>query len=191
MIVGLITLPVHAISTGGYEIPQDNQTIQSRGAAIRTELPSQFTLLNWNIEKAKQGEVWTNDFVKLQKKYDLILIQEAISDDIFMSALTEKKDTLWNYFVAWIRKENNSTSGLVIGSAVKPSTVSFARTLDFEPFLKTPKLTSFHTYKVKGLKNSELLIVNIHAINFVSLEKFGRHIQQAMDRIDAHQGSNT
>lgn len=183
-----LSLPACAISSGGYEIPKDFQTVQTIGQAKMAQLPARFSLLNWNIEKAKQGEVWANDFTKLQKNYDLILIQEAVSDEVFIKSLQEKKDTLWNYFVAWIRNENKSTSGLVMGSQVQPSTVSFTRTVDTESFIKTPKLTSYQTYKVKGLKNSELLVVNIHAINFVSLEKFGRHIQQVMDRIDRHQG---
>lgn len=184
----LLSLPACAISSGGYEIPKDVQTVQTIGRAKVSQLPTRFSLLNWNIEKAKQGEVWANDFVKLQSNYDLVLIQEAVSDEVFMKSLQEKKDTMWNYFVAWIRNENKSTSGLVMGSHVKPSTVSFSRTVDTESFIKTPKLTSYQTYKVKGLKNSELLVANIHAINFVSLEKFGRHIQQVMDRVDAHKG---
>ncbi len=177
-----------AISSGGYEIPKDSDTIQSIGQSVKTELPRKFKLLNWNIEKAKQGEVWANDFSKLQKSYDLVLIQEAASDEIFLTTIKERPNTIWNYFISWVRKVENTSSGLMIGSDVRPTSIFFARTVDFEPIAKTPKLTGFQTYKIQGLKKSELLVANIHAINFVSTKKFERHIQQVMDRIDLHQG---
>lgn len=171
-----------------YEIPSDSKTIQTFGKSIQSELPKRFKIIDWNIEKAKQGEVWANDFIKLQKTHDIILIQEAASDDVFMNALKERPKTLWNYFVAWIRTADRSTSGLAMGSSVEPTSTSFSRTNDLEPFIKTPKLAAYQTYKVQGLKDSELLVINIHAINFVSTAKFSRHIQQVMTRIDAHKG---
>jgi endonuclease/exonuclease/phosphatase (EEP) superfamily protein YafD len=176
------------VSSGGYETPADKDVIQTLGRSVKNELPRKFKLLDWNIEKALQGEVWANDFSKLQKSYDLILIQEAVSDDIFMKVLKEDTQTYWNYFVAWIRKIERSSSGLAMGSRVKPTSTFFTRTSDVETYINTSKLASYQTYKVQGLKNSELLVVNIHAINFVSTAKFGRHIGQVMEKIDAHTG---
>jgi endonuclease/exonuclease/phosphatase (EEP) superfamily protein YafD len=189
-VVAILTLSCQsfAVSKGGYDIPADKDTVLVFGKSVTNELPRKFRLLDWNIEKAKQGEVWANDFSKLQKGYDLILIQEAVSEDIFMNALKERGQTLWNYFVAWIRKTERSSSGLVMGSQVKPTSTFFTRTTDVETYIKTPKLASYQTYKVQGLKNAELLLINIHAINFVSTEKFGRHIGQVMEKIDAHKG---
>ncbi len=184
----LIYLPVFSAHVESYEIPPDSHTVQSYGTATRTHLPSRFTLLNWNIEKAKQGEAWAIDFVKLKNKFDLVILQEATSDEIFMNQLKVKNDILWNYFISWISIIDRSSTGLVIGSQARPTSLSFSRTVDFEPILNTPKLTSYQTYKVEGLNSTELLIINIHAINFVSVEKFGRQIQQVMDRVDTHQG---
>lgn len=184
----LISLPVLSAVVGDFEVPPDSQSVHSVGTATRAHLPSRFTLLNWNVEKAKQGETWVSDFLDLQNKYDLFVVQEATSDDVFMNALKQKKDTLWNNFISWINIIDRSSTGLVIGSQAQPTSISFARTIDFEPILKTPKLTSYQTYIVEGLKNSELLLINIHAINFVTLEKFNRQIQQVMEQIDRHSG---
>lgn len=180
-----------AISSGGYETPTATETIQFIGNAQKNELPQKFSLLNWNIEKAVQGEVWANDFKKLQPHYNVILIQEATSDSIFMNQIFDHSRTplngLWSYFKAWIRKEDKSTSGLAMGGLTRPTTVTFTRTEDREPFIKTTKLTAYQTYKIKNSKK-ELLVINIHAINFVSTTKFSRHIQQVMDRVDQHSG---
>ncbi len=177
-----------AISSGGYVLPTDANVIQSSGSAQKTELPRKFNLLDWNIQKAKQGEVWANDFVRLQKNYDLVLIQEAISDSIFQKAVSEKPNTLSNYFVSWIRIKDQSSSGLMTSSQVKPTSTTYTRTTDVEPVISTPKLTSYETFKVQGLKNAELLVINIHAINFVAIDKFQRHIEQVMAKVDAHAG---
>jgi endonuclease/exonuclease/phosphatase (EEP) superfamily protein YafD len=187
-VVVLFSLQVFAVSSGGYEIPNDTDTIQSFGQTNQSVLPRRFSLLDWNIEKAGQGEAWVNDFTTIQKNYNLILIQEAVSDDIFMNALKARTNTLWNYFVSWFRKNDRSSSGLIVGSATQPTSISFSRTKDTEPFLKTPKLAAYQTYRVQGLQNGELLVINIHAINFVSIKKFGNHIAQVMERVDAHQG---
>ena len=183
-----LSAPSFAVTSGGYEVPIDSETILTFGKSVQSELPKKFKLFDWNIEKAKQGAVWANDFSKLEKGYDLILIQEAVSDAVFVDVLRERPSTLWNYFVSWIRKTEQTSSGLVMGSQVKPTSVSFSRTEDLEPYINTPKLTSYQTYKVQGLKNTELLIINVHAINFVSTAKFSHHIQQVMNRIDSHQG---
>ncbi len=186
--VFIFSIQIFAVSKGGYEIPSDEKTIESFGTAYQSELPRRFNLFNWNIEKAKQGEIWAADFTKLQNKYDLILIQEAVSDDLFMNALRKKTNTVWNYFIAWIRKTEKTSSGLIIGSEVRPTEASFTRTIDLEPYAKTPKLTGYQKFKIAGTENTELLIINIHAINFVTTTKFSRHIQQVMRQIDRHKG---
>ncbi len=164
-------------TSAGYKVPSDAQTIHTYGSSSQAQLPKKFKVLNWNIEKAKQGEAWANDFFKLQAGSDLIFIQEAVSDPLFTKTLMERKLTEWNYFVSWIRTNNQTSSGLVIGSHVKALTTTFSRTQDLEPVLDTPKLSAYQTYQVQGLKNTELLVINIHAINFVSTDKFSRHIQ--------------
>lgn len=193
-VVGISTIFVSensvAISSGGYETPKATETIEFRGYANSSELPQKFSLLSWNIEKAVQGEVWANDFKKLQPHYNVILIQEATSDSMFMNQIDYSRaplNGLWSYFKAWIRKEDKSTSGLAMGGLTRPTSVTFTRTEDREPFIQTTKLTAYQTYRIKNSKK-ELLVINIHAINFVSTTKFARHVEQVMDRVDQHDG---
>lgn len=184
----LLSCQSFAVSGGGYETPADTAAVQSLGKASAKQLPRRFSLFNWNIEKAKQGDAWARDFADLIQDKDLVLVQEAISDDIFSNEMKQAPGRLWNYYVAWIRKEEKNSSGLAMGSFAQPTSATFTRTTDLEPVTKTSKLASFQTYKVQGLKKGELLVINIHAINFVSTEKFQRHLQQVMDKVAVHVG---
>ena len=83
----LLSCQSFAISGGGYETPADSAVIQSSGKATVKQLPRRFSLFNWNIEKAKQGDVWARDFAELIRNKDLVLVQEAISDDIFSNEM--------------------------------------------------------------------------------------------------------
>lgn len=174
---------------GKFEVPPDQESVFKVGTRARGSLKSRFKLLNWNIEKAKQGENWANDFSKLAPGFDIIVLQEVEWTDLIKREFTELKPLGWTYFTMWRRTEDKSLSGMPMGSKIAPVTEKFERTEDREPIIKTPKMTTYQTFKVKGLKASEtLLVANIHAINFVSKGKFKRHIQLVINHVKAHVG---
>ncbi len=174
---------------GKFEVPPDQESVFTVGTRARGALKSRFKLLNWNIEKAKQGENWANDFSKLAPRFDIVVLQEVEWTDLIKKEFTELKPLGWTYFTMWRRKEDKSISGMPMGSKVAPVSEKFERTEDREPIIRTPKMTTYQTFRVKGLRPSEtLLVANIHAINFVTKNKFKRHIQQVINQIKSHVG---
>jgi endonuclease/exonuclease/phosphatase (EEP) superfamily protein YafD len=57
-----------------------------------------------------------------------------------------------------------------------------------EPLVRTPKATLITQYKITGMPDKTLLVVNIHAINFVDDKYFFRQLQRLQSIIKQHQG---
>lgn len=186
-VVGCLILFSSSLYAKDYLIPEPKDVTKVISESPQKELPPRFKILNWNIEKMKSQDKWANDFHMISAGVDLFTIQEAVSDSIFQDELKLKNFYEWVYYISWVREEDFSSSGLVTGGVVKSVSTSFARTDHLEPIIKTPKLTSANKYKIQGL-NKELMLLNIHAINFVSKAKFTSHIEKSLELIKKHKG---
>jgi len=78
-------------------------------------------------------------------------------------------------------------TGLKTGSVAKSCSQEFLHSPDKEPILNTSKLMLATTYR---LENSlkQLLVLNVHAINFVTLKKYSGHINQIISVAQQHSG---
>lgn len=148
--------------------------------------PKKIDLLVWNIKKAEAGVKWQKDYDRLLFQHDLVAIQEA-------SFKPNKKTMASNVEVARqdgavsFYSKNKIGTGVATVSKIDPLKIKPLESPDREPFLHTPKMSLLTTYKIQG-SSEDLLLVNTHAINFVSNEKFERQMLDIAKYIHSHKG---
>jgi endonuclease/exonuclease/phosphatase (EEP) superfamily protein YafD len=146
------------------------------------------SLLNWNIQKKNNDPVWETEFAMLIEKYNpkIILLQECQ----FKKGL-EKILHIEHYgFIFapnFLDLFNDHHSGVLTASSTNHQSVTVIRSHAHEPLIKIPKIFLTTTYTIENEKK-ELLVINIHAINFVGYWKFISQIQQLEYAIRSHLG---
>ncbi len=144
--------------------PSDLETHKTIGNCTQSALPPTFEILVWNVEKGKQGYLWSNDFDYLLLTNDIALVQEGMLDPMMTDVFNTQKDHCWDFAISFI--ESQKPTGVVTGSVYKPSYASFYRSPFTEPLLHTPKMAVITKYPLQK-SNEELMVVNLHALNFV------------------------
>jgi endonuclease/exonuclease/phosphatase (EEP) superfamily protein YafD len=121
--------------------------------------PERISVLNWNIYK-EQRENWMTDFKRYSYKHDVVMIQEAHLGEDLKSVL-DKQHQYWTLNTAFHYQDK--ATGVMTASRVKP--VHSCGQSTAEPFIRFPKTSLVSYYPVKGM-NENLLVANIHGINF-------------------------
>jgi endonuclease/exonuclease/phosphatase (EEP) superfamily protein YafD len=183
--------PLHARRWGfakKFKIPAMADSHVKIGEASQSELnPNSIKVLVWNLYKGeKKG--FAKDFKRLSNEQDILLLQEGYLDNHMTPVLESLTDFQFDMGVSFIyKKKNNTKTGSFIGSRVKPDEVYFTRTKDLEPFIKTPKTTTYAYYPIEG-SDKQLLALSIHGINFANHKAFVNHVNQSVDMIKNHDG---
>jgi len=156
------------------------------GASQQQEIGSSIRLLVWNIYKAKRTN-WLDDFTELCEQKDLVLLQEAVinapSDHYF--------NTSDRYEWLMASSHQNPQTGVITG--VKTGCVAqiqrqlVHRSRSTEPFVNTQKLLLETHYAIAG-SNKTLMVLNMHAINFVRVNKYLDQLDQLRQALAAHDG---
>ena len=131
-----------------------DQTIRS------SELnPDGFRFASWNIRKGK-AKGWADDFRKLSQSTDIFILQEAYLSDGLKKVLRQS-EYQWDMSVAFENRQIEA--GVLTASIAAPN---FACTFrETEPITRIPKSVLITRYPMSGA-DRELLVANIHAINF-------------------------
>ncbi|NOX35489.1 MAG: endonuclease/exonuclease/phosphatase family protein [Deltaproteobacteria bacterium] len=143
-------------------------------------------ILNWNVYKQKRPG-FSDDFIKLSKNKDIILIQEACF-----------KKNLWQAFrvsgMGWYFAQSFSyckkslyATGVMTLSKASPIFSGYIRTKFKEPLTHTPKISLVTKYSLTGTKK-KLLVVNTHGINFVKSKAFESQMADLGKKIKKHRG---
>lgn len=168
----------------GYIIPQDKDVLLTiNESSSHKEVPRHLSILVWNIYKGQLKGLY-GDLDRESKRHDILILQEG--------HLTSKQLEFfsgWNHHTtmatAWIK--NGVRSGVVTSSSYLPVKTSWQRSVFREPIIRTPKMTQFTEYAIEN-SSKTLLVVNIHAINFVTTGKLGNMLVKAFEKIKNHQG---
>ena len=184
--IKLLCLFLFSFSAFAYEIPADEEvlTIHNQTNEEVFLYPFDINIVVWNILKGKK-ENWKTDFYKFSQEADLLLLQETFLNKKVLDTFQFMQWFQFNTAISWVRK--GVPSGVSIVGKGKPAKLSWQRSLAREPFLKTPKMTIFASYKLAGLSD-DLLIANIHALNFVSSEKLKNQLDKVIHFINKHNG---
>lgn len=147
------------------------------------------SILNWNIQKKNSSSIWTNEFRLLieDNTPTIIMLQECQ----FQKGLENLLHTEHYGFIFapnFIDIFKNLHSGVLTASHSKYKCATVIKSYAYEPLIKVPKIFLSTTY---GFSDSteELLLLNIHAINFVGHWKFISQVQQLENSISSFKGS--
>ncbi len=145
-------------------------------------LPDTFRLCIWNWHKCKHPG-WQTDFLQLCAQSDLFLAQEARFSPATCALLTESR-LQWNGAISFLSPVRQIPTGIAAGCRAPASTIH-AYVGAREPVLHIPKMTMRLTYP---LARTQLLVLNLHAINFTGVTPFAHTLQQAAQLVETFSG---
>jgi len=156
------------------------------GKPTKPELPRTIRCLVWNILKAKRRQ-WAADFHHLTADRDLVLLQEAVADAPSDPMFYHSQRYAWLMARSFRHPVSGITNGVKTGSVAPSTDAKFFLSPHTEPVFRTQKSMLVTRYTVRGHSQS-LLVLNMHAINFVTVAKFRSHIAQVGEAIGEHTG---
>lgn len=167
----------------GYEVPTNDQVLFRFGKNISNTLnPKEIKILVWNIYKGDKAtfKTW---FPLLNQDRDITIIQEMLLTPTLkvMMNLFLKDHVLATSFI----NDDNFRTGVMTSSSVEAKEISFQVSEKTEPVVDTPKVALLTTYPIRK-SNKELLVINIHAINFVDNKWFEKQILDLFKAVDRH-----
>lgn len=180
----MIRVPVaHRI----YRLIPDELAVRILGQASRKSLGKKFTLVSWNMFKARKRN-WLEDITLVAQDADFVLLQEAVlhGDKAHPFHLDSGFEWVMGQNFAH-RLKQGRTSGVKTGSRIASVAQRMFRSPDLEPVIRLPKTILATEYDIRG-QGENLLLLNIHAVNFVSAQKFARQIDQLVAVIKVHIG---
>ena len=167
-----------------HRIPKNEDVIQVFDRSKESVLPNTFKFLVWNMYKG-QNSTWAADFNLLSEGHDILATQEMFfrgeMKDIFENKDGFEFTTATSFFF-----DGKDRTGVATISRFASSEKKFQRSKYREPIVKSPKMVLMTTYHLEN--GEELLVVNIHAINFVIAKKLEHQINEAATAIKEHNG---
>jgi len=142
--------------------------------------------LVWNIYKARRSN-WQSDFCNLKADRDLVLLQEAVfnapSDPLF----TQCQRFEWTMARSFKDPRTQIVHGVKTGSSVRSLENRFYLSPHTEPVSQTQKLLLTTLYPIAG-RDELLMVLNMHAINFVGARKYEGQLEQLSGALKSHDG---
>jgi endonuclease/exonuclease/phosphatase (EEP) superfamily protein YafD len=144
--------------------------------------PERISVLNWNTYKGKRDN-WVIDFKRYSYRHDVLMLQEANLDDDLISLL-DSEHPYWVLNDAF--NYHDKATGVMTASRVRPVRNCGQRIA--EPFIRFPKTSLLSYYPIEGM-NENLLVANIHGINFtLGVGVYKEQIQKLYDVMKYHHG---
>lgn len=193
LLVCFLSFPLHVLGASSDELdanatlPDLDKVIVSHGTAHKREIEknSRTKVLVWNIHKAKDSNLMP-DLREFADKSDILLLQESITGSEMVGFFEEADGVAWHTAISFFRGNGEGT-GVTAGTRFEATSIDFIRSAVREPFTNTPKMIVLITVPIAG-SQEQLLVANIHGINFVGTRKFGKQIDQLIDAIKTHAG---
>jgi endonuclease/exonuclease/phosphatase (EEP) superfamily protein YafD len=160
--------------------------LRELGQAAKISLGPEFNVLVWNILKAKRFN-WIRDFKELVVDKDLVLLQEAVlnapSDYLFQN----DERMQWVMARSFRHRATQVEHGVKTGCVVAASDRHFYLSPHTEPLSQTQKLLLSTQYRI-GESADQLLVINMHALNFVGVKKYMDQLDQLDCALAGHTG---
>jgi len=168
-------------------LPEEQSYLVYGKAFVKHLNPKSIKAFVWNIKKADKPR-WKSEFESYAHDQDLILLQEAYKNRLFNNTTMSFINYRWDMAISMLYLMDNETpTGTMIGSRINPTEVFIKHSPDGESVVNTPKSMTFAKYPIKG-SAEELLVISVHGINITDYASFTRHMDQAAEHLDKHQG---
>ncbi len=168
-------------------VANDEEMLSSLGDADRAVLDGDFEVLVWNVYKGGE-ETWDADMRDIGKGFELFVVQEFFLDDDSRETFEEvgDADSEWRFASSFFDVDDIPT-GVATGSLVASAEARALRSPVVEPVLSTPKMVLITTYDL-AWDEEDLMVVNVHAINFRLGGSFEAHMDAIEAAVAAHPG---
>lgn len=160
--------------------------LQVMGQARDTQLGPVIRCLLWNILKAKRNR-WLADFSDLAADRDLIMLQEAVLNAPTDPVFIQNTRFEWVMARSFRHPLTEVEHGVKTGATAPALERHFYLSPHTEPLIQTQKLLLSTLYPLKG-ESEKLLVLNMHAINFVSVAKYVEQLDQISMALSKHSG---
>jgi len=166
----------------GLEESADCQQIEPANLPVLPKaLGDELEIVSWNIQKTSNLK-WRQDLNMLSTSASLVFIQEAVLQADIADSIPEN---LHREFAPGYRRGKLQT-GVMTFSASSP-TLACDLSIN-EPWLRTPKATSIVQYRLTG-RDENLLVVNLHAVNFtLGLKSYRKQFSALDEYLEEHPG---
>jgi len=169
-----------------YRIVPEDDALRILGQATRKSLGHRFTVVCWNMFKARRRG-WLDDLTQLAAEADFILLQEAVLHGDRAHPFHTTSGFEWVMGQSFAYQARAVTSGVKTGSRIAALRRHMVRSHDREPVIDLPKTILATEYDILN-DDGNLLVLNIHAINVASSRKFARQIDQLEEMLQQHCG---
>ncbi|MGZ5280424.1 MAG: endonuclease/exonuclease/phosphatase family protein [Pseudobdellovibrionaceae bacterium] len=159
-----------------FRIVPDADVIEQLNSSAKMPLKMDVNVLVWNVKKATGKESWRKDLNALARDKSFVLLQEGLQDDYMPKALSTVPGFGWTMAKGYYMEMDHNATGVINGSIQDPNSSYFLRSPDLEPVINMPKMIILTTHVLED--NSQIMIANIHGINFQTPEPFYRQIDQ-------------
>lgn len=147
--------------------------------------PKSISILVWNIHKGSAPQ-FAADYQRLSDEKHLVLLQEAnLTEELRETLLGQQ--LFYTHGKSFTSPIRNVRMGVASGSRALPESSLAQVSSVREVRSATPKVVLFQTYRLKG-RRQQLLVANVHAINFVPNPDFVKHILQISRQLSSHTG---
>lgn len=172
-----------------YGYPRTHNAIITLGSEPTKEVlnPYSIKVLVWNMFKGKKPS-WESDFKSLTESIDIALLQETYLDYQMTRVFRDHPSIQFKTATSFILVSRGSVhTGTTIGSNTKMKDIDYKISEDREPIIKTPKVVTYAKFDIKVSKK-QLLVVTIHALNFVNSKKLIGQLRDIAKIVRAHDG---
>ena len=164
-------------------LEDSHQVNHEEGSPLITDMS--YTLVTWNIYKGRKDN-FEDSFFTLMADVDIAAIQEHLGstniEKLYHDTISPLHSALGISFIF----SGDMPTGVMNLSRWPIQNSQYFRTEDLEPFVKAPKGTIATVHDLPGV--GQLLVVNIHGINFRRAAGLRRQLRQTEDLLTHHDG---
>ncbi len=171
------------------EFTIDNDRLTGSTAEPKRLSRESIKVLSWNIARSNYSQHWPYDcrVIVEQHQPDLVFLQEVCLREK-TEEISELIEMGWSFAPNFISTLDASYSGILVAAKADWLHSKALLSQHYEPIANTSKVSLFVEYPLLDSSES-LLAVNIHAINFVGLDKFKDQLQKVESILTQHRGA--
>jgi endonuclease/exonuclease/phosphatase (EEP) superfamily protein YafD len=179
---------IRAVTRGRFEtLPvAEPEALRRLGRPAREALGPRIALVSWNVSKLRH-RAWLANLTAVAAHADLVLLQEAMLHGDRAHEFHETSGFEWVMAQSFKYPDRAVATGVKTGARAPALDCLMIRSLDREPVYDSPKTLLATRYALPGGAH-DLLVINIHAMNFVSTRKFSRQLAQLVELMAPHAG---